>query len=275
MNKLDRLAYRFRLKPLRLMLLPWLIWLPGCATQDYSIYSASQVRVEIAKYEADATQAKAKSASEIARYDAIAKIAAQGDSTVKAVAVMQLQQGAAQSVATAAPSTQIAAPAPMGDTALRWASVLVPGLTQMVGLRYQYLSNTVQSNNSRAVAESQNATYLGIAGKIQAPAANYTTLSGTGSLGSGTYSNDRHDANLLGTGTLGSGPYTDSKPITTTDSHQVTDSHPVTTNTSTDNHTVTPAPVITPVVQVVPVVTSTTAATATASTATFTPWVTP
>jgi len=85
--------------------------------------------------------------------------------------------------------------APQRSDALQWASILVPGLTQVAGMRYNYLSTVTQSNNSTALGVSTNATFANIAGKIQAaPTITTTTLSGTGNLGSGTYSaTDRHD----------------------------------------------------------------------------------
>jgi hypothetical protein len=83
-----------------------------------------------------------------------------------------------------------------------------------------------QSNNSARVAISTNETFYGLAGKIQAPVvttpqANVTsntsyTLSGTGVLGSGSYStiaNPTTTHTLSGTGVLGNGT---NAPNTTT-----------------------------------------------------------
>lgn len=194
--------------------------LSGCATNEYKLYADAQAAVETAKYTADA-----------AKYKAMSDIAASGTESAKVAAVMAIALGNQSN----AQSTRLQAP--QASQALQWAQVLVPGLTQVAGMRYNYLSTQTQSNNSARVSESTNATFLGIAGKIQAPAANITTtttttstdnhtqtLAGTGTLGTGAYSTttDRNDQTLTGTGTLGSGAYN------TTDSH------------TTDNHTTNP-----------------------------------
>ena len=56
--------------------------------------------------------------------------------------------------------TSMAEIAKTGDAttneALQWASILVPGLTQVAGMRYNYLSNQTQSNNAASVTISTN-----------------------------------------------------------------------------------------------------------------------
>lgn len=145
------------------------LFLAGCASPDYAQY------------------AKSAEASSVARSTALAEIAKSGDSSAKVAAVMALAMGAGNST--------LAAPQP--NAALQWASILVPGLTQVAGMRYSYLSQQTQSNNATALGISTNATFAGIAGRIQATGAVSTvnnTLSGTGTLGSGAYSTqDRHD----------------------------------------------------------------------------------
>ena len=132
--------------------------LTACASPDYAQY------------------AKSAEASSVARSKALSDIATSGDSSAKVAAVMALAMGAGNST--------LAAPAP--NAALQWAQVLVPGLTQVAGMRYQYLSQQTASNNAATVAVSTNNTMQGIAGLVQAPGA-ITTLSGTGTLGSGAY----------------------------------------------------------------------------------------
>ena len=202
---------------MKYLLLP-LALLAGCSTTAYEQY------------------AKSTEAASVARSNALAEIAKSGDSSAKVAAVMALALGGGS-------QTQLQAPAT--NEALQWASVLVPGLTSVMGMRYNYLSQQNASNNATAVAVSTNETMLGIAGKIQAPVANITTtttLSGTGNLGSGSYTTNANPV-LSGTGTLGSGAYS------TVDNHSV------------DNHTITPTPVtviaptvITPVTPTVPIV---------------------
>lgn len=190
--------------------------LMGCANTEYLAYSKAQTEIEVSKNLALS-----------AKYKAMEAIAASGDATAKVAAVMALsmsnQGGSSQ-------GTSIAAPAP--NQALQWASVLVPGVTQVLGMRYNYLSTVTQSNNSAAVAQSTNASFVDIAGKIQAN--NTTTLSGSGTLGSGAYS--------------------------TTDNHSITTEAPfavptvITPVTVIEPTVIQPVinPVINPVVQIVP-----------------------
>lgn len=152
--------------------------LTACASPDYAQYSKAQTDI-----------ATARSAADAARYRALSDIAATGDSSAKVAAVMALTLGGQGSGA------QTTMQAPQASQALQWASILVPGLTQVAGMRYQHLSAVVQSNNSAAVAQSTNAAFVGIAGKIQAPGSVTTnTLSGTGTMGGGAYATtDRND----------------------------------------------------------------------------------
>ena len=145
--------------------------LMGCANTEYLAYSKAQTEIEVSKNLALS-----------AKYKAMEAIAASGDATAKVAAVMALSMG---SQGGSSQGASIAAPAP--NQALQWASVIVPGVTQVLGMRYNYLSTVQQSNNSAAVAQSTNASFVGIAGKIQATNTSNTILSGTGSLGTGTY----------------------------------------------------------------------------------------
>lgn len=140
------------------------IALTGCATGQKEYYAAETAR----------------HTAEQARWTSMAEIAKTGDATTKAVAVAVMGGARGSSQATVVPANE----------ALQWASILVPGLTQVAGMRYNYLSNQNQSNNAASVAISTNGTLANIAGRIQsAPSItnNSTVLSGTGNLGSGTY----------------------------------------------------------------------------------------
>ena len=149
--------------------------LTGCASTEYGQYSKAQTDIATARHAADA-----------AKYKAMSDIAASGDSSAKVAAVMAMALGGNSGV-------QTTIQAPQASQALQWASILVPGLTQVAGMRYSYMSQQTSSNNATALGISTNATFAGIAGKIQAPGAT-TTLSGTGNLGSGTYgTTDRND----------------------------------------------------------------------------------
>lgn len=206
--------------------------LTGCATGEYAQYSKAQVEIATAKHNADT-----------AKYNAFAAIAQQGDATAKVAAVMAMALGSNSTGA------QNAIQAPQPNQALQWASILVPGLTQVAGMRYNYLSQQTSSNNATALGMSTNAAFVGLAGKIQAPGAVTTnTLSGTGTLGSGAYNtidrNDMTTTTLSGTGNLGSGSYS------------LTDRNDVTTPAPTVITPVTPIvpTVITPVTPIVPVI---------------------
>lgn len=143
--------------------------LTGCATAEYQAYADIH---------------KAKAQAEAARYAALADIAKQGDTTAKVAAVMSLNQGGGQG------QSQVAAPKSFGDHALQWTAALFPSLTTIYSVNKQTQLGVTQSNNAAALGMSTNAAFVGMAGKIQAPAANITTnttLSGTGVIGGGSY----------------------------------------------------------------------------------------
>lgn len=165
------------MKRLTLLIACAALALTGCASNDYALYAKGQAESDTARHNADA-----------AKYKAMSDIAASGDSSAKVAAVMAMALGGNSGV-------QTTIQAPQASQALQWASILVPGLTQVAGMRYNFMSQQTQSNNATALGISTNSTFAGIAGKIQAPGAiTTTTLSGTGNLGSGTYGTaDRHD----------------------------------------------------------------------------------
>jgi hypothetical protein len=136
--------------------------LTGCASQDYALYAKAQSDVDIARHNADA-----------AKYKAMADIAAPGDQSAKVAAVMALALG--QGSAGQSQAMQ----APQASTALQWAQVLVPGLTQIAGISANMRLGMTQSDNGAKIAVSTNDAFTGIAGKIQAPAANITTTTTT------------------------------------------------------------------------------------------------
>jgi hypothetical protein len=142
-----------------------ILGLSGCATEQYAQYAKS--------YEASA----------VAQANALRAIAESGSDTAKVAAVMALVAGQ-NSRTLQAPQNE----------ALQWASILIPSLTQAYGIAKSADVAMNSSNNAALVANGTNAAFISMAGKIQAPAANVTTtLSGTGNLGSGTYSTlDNH-----------------------------------------------------------------------------------
>jgi hypothetical protein len=112
----------------------------GCATNDkYRMYAETQRAI-----------ADAEARKETARYSALMEIAKQGDTASKVAAVMSIQFNNAGSANS---KQQIAPPTDPGETALRWASVLVPGLAQFY---------TINQNSKVAITQSNNSTQLGM-----------------------------------------------------------------------------------------------------------------
>ncbi len=157
--------------------------LSACAAPGYDQYLAAQQGIATARSNAD-----------IARYDALANIASKGDSAASVAAAMALAMGGNT------PQPVIAAPQ---NELLQWAGVLVPALTQAYAIGQSANVAINASNNAARSAEATTAGFVGMAGKIQAPViaapvlpqanvSTITTLSGTGTLGSGSYSTDYH-----------------------------------------------------------------------------------
>jgi len=147
---------------MRYFLILLALFISGCASQDYALYAKAQGDVDIARHNADAE-----------KYKAMASIASSGDQSAKVAAVMALALGQAST------GQQPAMQAPQASTALQWAQVLVPGLTQIVGVTANMRLGMAQSDNGAKIAVSTNDTFGAIAGKIQAPAANITTTTTT------------------------------------------------------------------------------------------------
>jgi len=181
--------------------------LTGCATAEYQAYADAH---------------KAQAAAQTARYQALAEIAKQGDTTAKVAAVMSLQMGSQQ-------NTQINAPKSWADYALQWTGLLLPTFGQVYTINKQTSLGLRQSDNATALGVSTNSAFVGIASQIQAPAAN-VTLSGTGVIGAGTYSIGANSGQNSGnSGRLAGGAITDNTAVPTV----VTSTNTTTTNTTT------------------------------------------
>jgi hypothetical protein len=117
--------------------------LTGCATvSDYNMYAQTQQLIASKQAEAD-----------IARSNALKDIAAMGSDTAKVAAVMSLQFGTQSQPKS---TGQVAAPTSFGDTLLKWASVLVPGLTQVYAIGKSTDVAITHSNNSVELQKSSN-----------------------------------------------------------------------------------------------------------------------
>jgi hypothetical protein len=183
--------------------------LTGCATNS--------------EYAAYADAHKAQAAAQTARFQALADIARQGDTTAKVAAVMSLQMGGGQQ------NAQIAAPKSWADYAMQWTGLLLPTIGQVYTINKQTSLGMRQSDNATALGVSTNAAFVGIASQIQAPAANMT-ISGTGVIGAGTYSIGANSGSNSGnSGRLAGGSITDNTSVPTV----VTSTNTTTTTTTT------------------------------------------
>ena len=182
--------------------------LTGCATAEYQAYADAH---------------KAQAAAQTARYQALAEIAKQGDTTAKVAAVMSLQMGGGQQ------TTQSNAPKNWADYAMQWTGLLLPTVGQIYTINKQTTLGMRQSDNATAVAVSTNSAFVGIAGKIQAPAANVTTIGGNGVIGAGSYSIGANSGSNSGnSGRLAGGSITDNTAVPTV----VTSTNTTTTTTT-------------------------------------------
>jgi len=184
---------------IRLSIIAIAIALAGCSTTDYDKYATTQQSIAASKAQADT-----------ARYNALADIAKNGSDTARVAAVMALAMGGQ------APQQSQALAAPQRSDALMWASVLVPAVTQAYSIAKSADVAINASNNAYMTSASTTAGFVGIASQIQAPViaapvlpqANVSTvtttttsadqtLSGTGVLGSGTYSTEANPISYL------------------------------------------------------------------------------
>ena len=183
--------------------------LTGCATAEYAAYADAH---------------KAQAAAQTARYQALADIAKQGDTTAKVAAVMSLQMGGGQQ------NTQINAPKSWADYALQWTGLLLPTVGQIYTINKQTTLGMRQSDNATAVAVSTNNAFVGMASQIQAPAANVTTIGGNGVIGAGSYTIGANSGTNSGnSGRIAGGDITDNTATPTV----VTNTETTTNNTTT------------------------------------------
>jgi hypothetical protein len=197
--------------------------LTGCASTEYVQYAKTQEAIATAKGQADA-----------ARYKAMADIAASGDSAAKVAAVMALALGQGG----AGPAQQIAAPAP--NAALQWASVLVPALTQAYGIRANADVSMRSSDNAARTSIATTAGFVSLAGQIQAPAANVSTVTTTTSTDTASTVGANSGANSGNSGRLAGGYITDATSAPTV----VTQPAPLIVTQPAPTVVTAPAPVI-------------------------------
>jgi PBP1b-binding outer membrane lipoprotein LpoB len=169
--------------------------LTGCATAEYQAYAEAH---------------KAQAAAQTARFQALAQIAQQGDTTAKVAAVMSLQMGGGQQ------NAQINAPKNWADYAMQWTGLLLPTVGQIYTVNKQTSLGMRQSDNATALGISTNQAFVGMASQIQAPAANVTTIGGNGVIGSGSYSIGANSGSNSGnSGRIAGGGITDNTSVPT------------------------------------------------------------
>lgn len=211
--------------------------LSGCASQDYVRYLEMQERVGLAN--AEATKAKYQA------YQAIG----QGDTTSRVAALIAMG-GVGGPNGNGVPQQYVAPPKTGWDHFKDVASIFVPVALQAysIGKSAEIAKNA--SDNAARTAISTNDSFVSMAGRIQAPAANVTTttnttttdtttsttLSGKGMIGNGTFTDslvDRHDVTTPTTTT-----YTNAynqQPTTTTSTYTNAYNQQPTTTTTTTN----------------------------------------
>jgi hypothetical protein len=113
----------------------------GCASSnEYKMYADTQKSV-----------AEARAKAEIARYQALADIAKTGDAAARVAAVISINQSTPQQR-----EAMVAQPTSGGDTALKWASVIFPSLTQIYGINRNTEVAIVNSSNSLEGKKADN-----------------------------------------------------------------------------------------------------------------------
>ncbi len=133
--------------------------LTGCSNMGgyyASVDGANRRQVEIAQAYAQA---------EAVRYQSLMRIAESGDSNAKVAAAMAL----AMSGQGMRSGQQMAVPAPPQNEALQWASVLVPGVTQGMGIYFNAKTAMNASNNAAALGMHTNSTFAQFASEINSP----------------------------------------------------------------------------------------------------------
>ncbi len=186
----------------------------GCASQDYVRYLEMQERIGMANAEA----MKAK-------YQAYETIG-QGDTTSRVAALIAMS-GVGGSNGNGTQLQYVAPPKTGWDHFKEVASIFVPVALQAysIGKSAEIAKNA--SDNAARTAVSTNDSFVGMAGRIQAPAANITSTT------SNLTTDSRTSTVLSGKGTIGDGSFSDS----VTDRHDVT---APTTSTSTNSYNLQP-----------------------------------
>lgn len=225
------------------------ILLTACAT-DYKTYSDAVASVESAKHQAEGE-----------KYKALAAIASSGSDVARVAAVMAMQNMGAQAPAQ---GTTLRPPESGFEMFMRGLTSTANIALQAYGIRTNSQLGMRQSDNAASIAASTNATMLGIASHIQAPApaampqANVTTTTTTNANVSNVDSHAIADsfnqktrdsgnttttntptsiADSYNTATTSDSGNSTVATTTTTTTNTTTTNTPVSTNTTTDSST--------------------------------------
>lgn len=129
--------------------------LTGCSNMGDYYKSVDQTNIRAVEAE------RARAEADQARYMALARIAESGDATAKVAAAMALAVGSSASLRTG-----LIAPSQPQNEALQWASILVPGITQGLGIRYNAMTAINASNNATQLGISTNAAFTHFGSEI-------------------------------------------------------------------------------------------------------------
>jgi hypothetical protein len=194
------------------------LMLSACASEPLNPNYAAQLNAYALAERAQADIAQARVDIETTRALALADIARSAtDPNTKSLAVFALAM-AGKDGAASAPAQRAAlpmAPESQGDKAYKWAAMLAAPIMGITQGYYGYKLGTTQSNNAAATTIAGYSAFSDIAG------AGFAANSALGNAGFGAASNiagliqaPAPNITLSGTGVIGSGSY--SAPITTT-----------------------------------------------------------
>jgi len=178
------------------------IVLVGCASnKDYAAFLAAQQSAAVQQAEAVK-----------ARYQAMASIANSGDASSKTAAVMAMAM---------LQPPQVQLPAPPEDPIFKWASIIMPAVTNLGANYFTYRLGAINSNNAAATTTAAYNTFGSMA------TAGYSAVQGTATAGFNSAS------------TIASFIQAPQANVTTTTTNNTTNNTTSTTNNTTSNTTTT------------------------------------
>jgi len=134
-----------------------LVFLTGCASNELYYDSVNRANETNAKVEL------AKAQAEVERMRMLTNISQSGNESAQVAAVMALAFGGQQSGGNSNSSGAVAPQKPesAGDTAFRWATLLVPSLTTLYAVDQAASTQQQQIQANRDVSINSNRTMLG------------------------------------------------------------------------------------------------------------------